>query len=64
MPATSFAAGANPLFNGVSGNIDYADCQDGDWPRKDGAWLHSDVKKIAFRFVHRFFQKLVNEEMK
>ena len=63
IPAMSFAAGANPLGNNaVSGNIDYATCKSTPWPRDEGQWYHSDIKNLAFRFVHRFFEKLVNEE--
>ena len=63
IPAMSFAAGANPLGNNaVSGNIDYGTCKSGEWPRARGRWLHSDIKNVAFRFVHEFFEKLVNEE--
>ena len=25
-------------------------------------WLHSDIKELAYRYVNRFFRKLVNEE--
>ena len=60
IPATSFAAGANSLGNNVSGNIDYATCKSGEWPRNKGRWLHSDTKKVAFFFNHLFFKKLVN----
>ena len=60
IPATSFAAGANSLGNNVSGNIDYATCKSGEWPRNKGRWLHSDIKKVAFFFNHLFFKKLVN----
>ena len=65
IPATSFAAGANPLGNGsVSGNINYATCKSGEWPRKDGSWRHSDIKNIAFRFNWKFFKKLVEGDSK
>ena len=61
IPATSFAAGANPLaVDVVAGNIDYATCRPGDWPRDKGRWLHSDIKNVAFFFNHLFFKKLVN----
>lgn len=65
IPATSFAAGANPIGNGgVSGNIDYAVCKsDIGWPRRDGSWRHSDIKKLAYHFVYKFFRKIVNEEV-
>ena len=62
IPALSFAAGANPLASMVVGNIDYASCKSTPWPRDEGQWFHSDIKKVAFRFVHKFFKKLVNEE--
>ena len=63
IPAMSFAAGANPLgSDAVSGNINYATCKATPWPRDEGQWYHSDIKNLAFRFVHRFFEKLVNEE--
>ena len=65
IPATSFAAGANPLGNGsVSGNINYATRKSGEWPRKDGSWRHSDIKNIAFRFNWKFFKKLVEGDSK
>lgn len=60
IPATSFAAGANPLNATVIGNIDYATCKSGEWPREKGRWLHSDIKNVAFLFNHLFFRKLVN----
>ena len=64
IPATSFAAGANPLDATVIGNINYATCKSGGWPRKDGSWRHSDIKNIAFRFNWKFFKKLVEEDSK
>ena len=64
IPATSFAAGANFIGGDkVAGNIDYGTCRSMPWPRDEGRWLHSDIKKIAFRFNHLFFKKLVNEEV-
>ena len=64
IPATSFAAGANPLDATVIGNINYATCKSGGWPRKDGSWRHSDIKNIAFRFNWKFFKKLVEGDSK
>ena len=61
IPALSFAAGANPLGSMVIGNIDYGSCKSGEWPRRDGQWLHSDIKNLAFRFNHLFFKKILNE---
>ena len=64
IPAMSFAAGANPLgSDAVNGNISYATFIAEDWPRARSRWLHSDIKNVAFRFVHGFFKKLVNEEL-
>ena len=63
IPATSFAAGANPIGSGaVAGNIDYETCKSGQWPRRDGRWLHSDIKNVAFIFNHKFFKRLVEGE--
>lgn len=62
IPATSLAAGANPLGTRVLGNINYISCISGEWPRDDNEWWHSDIKNIAFCFNNKFFKKLVNEE--
>ena len=51
IPATSFAAGANRIRNGVvEGNVNFANCEAGEWPRNEGEWRHSDIKNVAFRF--------------
>ncbi len=63
IPAMSFAAGANPLgSDAASGNLDYAMFKSDTWPRKDGQWLHSDIKKVAFMFNWKFFKRLVEGE--
>jgi hypothetical protein len=64
IPATSLAAGANPLGSAVMGDINYNSCISGEWPRDDNEWWHSDIKNIAFCFNNEFFKKLVNEEVK
>ena len=63
IPATSFAAGANPILNGtVGGNIDYETCKDGVWPRRGRVWEHSDIKNVAYRFNWRLFQRIINND--
>ena len=64
IPATSFAAGVEEIEReGVFlGNINYSSCKDGQWPRAEGEWRHSDIKDVAFRFNYKFFRKLVAEE--
>lgn len=62
IPAVSLAAGANPLVNGIAGNIDYMSYKSGAWPRKDGSWRHSDIKNIAYRFNFKFFKLLIQED--
>ena len=64
IPATSLAAGANPLGSVVKGNIDYMSQKSDGWPRKDGSWRHSDIKKIAYRFNFKFFKLLIQENEK
>ena len=61
IPATSFAAGANAISAfGNAGNYNYqgADGTPNGWPRGNGAWEHSDIKDIAFFYVHEFFKML------
>ena len=60
IPATSFAAGANPLpDNVVLANLNYATFMPVDWPRRDRSWRHSDIKKVAFFFTQGFFKRIV-----
>ena len=52
IPAEGFAAGRNET-SGVSGNYNYQN-EDGipnGWPRKDGAWRHSDIKGVSYYFL-------------
>ena len=59
IPAKSFAAGANPIGNGVAGNINYQGTpRQNGWPRSDGNWQHSDIKKVAYFYLFDFFNTL------
>ena len=63
IPAESFAAGANPI-GGVSGNYNYQN-ENGTpngWPRKDGAWRHSDIKDVSYYYVWKLFEKIKKGE--
>ena len=67
IPATSFAAGANET-GGVAGNYNYQEQTPNGWPserqgRRGGVrvdtWLHSDLKNVAYYYVHKLFEKIV-----
>ena len=63
IPATSFAAGANPILNNaVARNMDYEMYKDGTWPVRDKRWHHSDIKNVAYRFVWKLFHEIVNNK--
>ena len=63
IPATSFAAGANPILrNAVSGNINYANCKSGPWPINGDKWRHSDIKDVAYFFNWMFFSRIINND--
>ena len=63
IPATSFAAGANPIQNGaVSGNINYMACEAVGWPRDELEWWHSDIKDVAYFFNWMFFSRVINND--
>ncbi|MBQ3342362.1 MAG: hypothetical protein IJG84_10735 [Kiritimatiellae bacterium] len=63
IPATSFAAGANRIRNGVvEGNVNFANCESGEWPRDEGEWRHSDIKNVAFRFNWMIFHHIINND--
>ena len=62
IPALSYSAGANAMKCGIS-NIDYMhDCERDDWPRNNKAWHHSDLKNVAYYFVNKLYDKIVNNE--
>ena len=61
IPATSRAAGRNPIADfgvGGVGNVDLMTKNTG-WPRANENWLHSDFKNVAFPYVHQFFEDVV-----
>lgn len=61
IPAESFAAGANELRaeTGIV-SYNYQSATPNGWPRKNGdevVWEHSDIKNVAYYYVHVFFEK-------
>ena len=59
IPATSFAAGSNPIERGVTENYNYwGNGRPNGWPRSENEWLHSDISKVAYFYVYDFFYKL------
>ena len=66
IPATSFAAGCNPITRGVQANISYHQKMATLWPkdRMDDKglrfWRHSDIGRIAFFYVYRIFDTIVS----
>ncbi len=67
IPARSFAAASNEVnkFNppvGPSRNIHMHGLQNG-WPssRPNTNWLHSDLKNIAFSYVYKFYNRVIQE---
>ena len=63
IPATSFAAGANPIQNdAVSGNINYETCKTTVWPRPERKWWHSDMKNVAYFFTWQLFHRIKDND--
>ena len=66
IPAQTFAAGANAVgVFGDAGNYNYqgADNTPNGWPRKNGdvaVWEHSDIRNVAYYYVHVLFEKIKN----
>jgi hypothetical protein len=66
IPALSQPVGRNPLRTGVvAGNADYMVenkdvFDDGDWPRREREWRHSDLKNVAYPYVYRSFESIIN----
>ena len=69
IPAESFAAGANAT-EGVGGNYNMQCDTPNGWPadRCDETsagvvmrWLHSDLKNVAFFYVHKLYLKIVGD---
>lgn len=66
IPALSNPAGRNPLGNAVQSDENYMNhkrgiFEDGDWPRKDNEWRHSDIINIAYPFNYSVFDKIVSD---
>jgi len=72
IPALSNPAGRNSLNGAMGlGDVDYMTnaqrnhgfrrglCEDGEWPRDEDDWQHSDIKKIAYPYNYLFFDDLV-----
>lgn len=64
LPALTFAAGANPIDSFDSPqedrNFDMMTMKtDGQWPRQDGQWKHSDIRNVAFLYTYEVFKEFV-----
>lgn len=56
VPALSFAAGSNNLESfGDGGNFDMMKMKNG-WPRSNPDWQHSDVKIVAYIYLHKLYE--------
>ena len=63
VPATSFATGRNATgAEVVKEERDYKDYKSGDWPRWFERWRHSDIKNVAYYYVSKFYESIVNGE--
>ena len=62
IPATSFAAGRNPItIFGDGGNMNFVECKKSNaWPRNGGEWLHSDIKNVAYFYLSELYRRIVN----
>ena len=59
IPATSFAAGSNPIGNcGIQNYHYWNGKRPNGWPDEDGRWRHSDIIKMSYFYVYDFFDKL------
>ena len=65
IPATSFAAGRNPIENNcVLRNVQLVPEDMTCWPRErieDGQckWRHSDIREVAFFYVNHIFRMII-----
>jgi hypothetical protein len=63
IPALSFAAGSNRVESfGDEGNFDMPGLYADGWPPERGGntkWFHSDVKIVAYIYVHRLYEHFV-----
>ena len=63
VPATSFATGRNATgAEVIKEERDYKDYKSGDWPRWFERWRHSDIKNVAYYYVSKFYESIVNGE--
>jgi pimeloyl-ACP methyl ester carboxylesterase len=66
IPAESFAAGAN-MTGGVGKNHNLHDDMEKTWPKvkggKTSVWEHSDIKNVAYFYLHKLFKKISNGEL-
>ena len=63
IPALSYSAGANETGGTIKNNVDYmTKCEAGEWPRKNKAWHHSDLKNVAYYFTYKLYEKISNNE--
>ena len=64
IPARSFAAGRNVIGVGIANISMMQNVAHGNlWPEKDGdqlVWKHSAVKGVAYIFVRKLFDRIVN----
>jgi hypothetical protein len=59
IPATSFAAGANPIGFAILEDYNYQSSErPNGWPRDSYEWLHSDVYDVAFFYIYDLFYKM------
>ena len=70
IPATSLAMGGNAVTAGMAGfqnfQLDGGPVAGGEWPSERKSWgsrrwLHSDLKNVAYFYVHALFDRIVNE---
>jgi hypothetical protein len=68
LPAMSYAVAANPM-NGMAENIDMETLKTDstEWPKQNhetqlsaGKWLHSDMREVAFCYLYRMYEKMIN----
>jgi hypothetical protein len=63
IPCRTWPIGANPLGRLPAGrnfdmNSEFKDLANG-WPRPEPEWRHSDMKNVAYPYVHILYDKLV-----
>ena len=66
IPALSNPSGRNALGAAVLDNYDdmqfkRGDFSEGDWPREQDEWRHSDIKDIAYPFNFGVFDQIITD---